>query len=512
MPIQQWGIVAKRVALVSLTALAIFFMGMNLLNSWNRPQIQSRLELYQTNLLLHLTEFRGDDDKLALTIKGLVGADPLQAAQEQYEKVRQINQANLERTQALLQKPSLELEQADALQASVKTQQKQLAELDLNLGILQAKQAPETARKTWAELIQRTASLPELDSLSKTAAVLTGLWSDPPQLLPNAEPQINKNLDGWFRYTALAQLYRSQQRQAPLQEIEATEQQAAERAFNGLAVISGVPILGSLIGTILLLVLVGQWLVNRKHALLSVENLQGWEVPWNGETVWQVLIFGFFLGQLLLPPVFDKLWNLSGLGTDLSSDRTFGFTSLGNYLLIALWTIGILYLSIKSHLPLPADWFRLSFQGNWFWWGLGGYFVAQPLVILVSLLNDKIWQGRGGSNPILPIALRGDTVTLAVICITAAIAAPLFEELLFRGFLLSSLTRSFPVWGAIALSSLIFALAHLSLSEVLPLTTLGMVLGFVYTRSRNLLASMLMHALWNSGTLLSLIILGSGHR
>ena len=64
--------------------------------------------------------------------------------------------------------------------------------------------------------------------------------------------------------------------------------------------------------------------------------------------------------------------------------------------------------------------------------------------------------------------------------------------------------------GAIALSSLIFALAHLSLSEVLPLATLGCVLGFVYTRSRNLLAPMLLHGLWNSGTLVSLVVLGSG--
>ncbi|MCX7595402.1 MAG: CPBP family intramembrane metalloprotease, partial [Fischerella sp.] len=47
------------------------------------------------------------------------------------------------------------------------------------------------------------------------------------------------------------------------------------------------------------------------------------------------------------------------------------------------------------------------------------------------------------------------------------------------------------------------------LSEVLPLFALGVVLGVVYTRSRNLLAPMLLHSLWNSGTLLSLFIIGS---
>jgi len=142
---------------------------------------------------------------------------------------------------------------------------------------------------------------------------------------------------------------------------------------------------------------------------------------------------------------------------------------------------------------------------------LGGYFAALPLVVVVSLVNQKIWQGRGGSNPILPIALEGkNSFALAIFFVTAAIAAPFFEEILFRGFLLPSLTRYFPVWGAIILSSFLFAIAHLSLSEVLPLMTLGMVLGFVYSRSRNLLSSMLLHSLWNSGTLLSLFVLGSG--
>ncbi|MCC5624845.1 CPBP family intramembrane glutamic endopeptidase, partial [Nostoc sp. CHAB 5715] len=126
------------------------------------------------------------------------------------------------------------------------------------------------------------------------------------------------------------------------------------------------------------------------------------------------------------------------------------------------------------------------------------------------LINQQLWQGQGGSNPLLQLALESqDAVALGIFFFTAAIAAPFFEEILFRGFLLPSLTRYLPVWGAILTSSLLFAIAHLSLSEILPLTALGIVLGVVYTRSRNLLAPMLLHSLWNSGTLLSLFVLGS---
>ena len=76
---------------------------------------------------------------------------------------------------------------------------------------------------------------------------------------------------------------------------------------------------------------------------------------------------------------------------------------------------------------------------------------------------------------------------------------------------LISIKSAVSVWGAIGASSLLFAIAHLSLSEVLPLTALGSVLGVVYTRSRNLLAPMLIHAMWNSGTLMSLFLLGSNN-
>ncbi|MCU0550228.1 MAG: hypothetical protein MUC48_12835 [Leptolyngbya sp. Prado105] len=35
------------------------------------------------------------------------------------------------------------------------------------------------------------------------------------------------------------------------------------------------------------------------------------------------------------------------------------------------------------------------------------------------------------------------------------------------------------------------------------------MLGFVYTRTQNLMASVLLHSLWNSSTLLTLFLLGS---
>lgn len=502
----------KRVILVTLTVLAVFLMGQDLLNSWNQPQIQSRLELYQTNLLLRATELQDSEPSMDAARKALLGAEPTKNALEQYEDVRRQVQKTLKQTQSLSASDSSNKAQPESLEQTERKLIRLVAELDVKLGILRSQQGDTTlARTEWESVIQQAEVDSGLKPLAATAAVLQGLWAKSPQLLPDAEPQIQKNLDGWFRDRALTQLYTLQQRSSDLQALEITEQQAAEKALTSLAIVGGIPVLSGVIGIGLLIFVIGQWVLQRKQAILSAE-MQPWTVPWDGEIIWQVLIFGFFMvGQIALPILLAVLQRSTGLNPAGFGEQGKALFILFNYVLLAAGGLGVLYWSIKSYLPLPEDWFHISLKGNWFWWGLGGYFAALPLVVMVSLVNQKIWQGRGGSNPILPIALEGkNSFALAIFFVTAAIAAPFFEEILFRGFLLPSLTRYFPVWGAIILSSFLFAVAHLSLSEVLPLMTLGMVLGFVYSRSRNLLSSMLLHSLWNSGTLLSLFVLGSG--
>jgi membrane protease YdiL (CAAX protease family) len=59
------------------------------------------------------------------------------------------------------------------------------------------------------------------------------------------------------------------------------------------------------------------------------------------------------------------------------------------------------------------------------------------------------------------------------------------------------------------LSSAVFALAHLSISETPALFVLGLGLARVRQRSGRLAASVIMHSLWNGFTFLNLILLGS---
>jgi membrane protease YdiL (CAAX protease family) len=347
--------------------------------------------------------------------------------------------------------------------------------------------------------------------LAETATILQGLWQPQPAWGESAEVVLAENLEGWFRDRALSRLYELQDRQVALTELKARQQEQAEEALLKLAIIGGIPVLGGIFGFGFLIFLGVQWLVQKERSLLAQNATLAWDVPWDAEVIWQVLVVGFFfVSQIFLPLFFLILGQAIGLNTSEFSLREQVTFILASYLLMAGLGLSVLYASLKPFFPLPKQWFQVEWRSPWLLWGLGGYLVAVPLVVVVSILNQQLWDGQGGSNPILFLALQAqDTVALAIFFLVASVAAPVFEEIIFRGFLLPSLTRYLPVWGAIGVSSAIFAIAHLSPSEILPLTVLGIVLGITYTRSRNLLSSMLLHSLWNSGTLLSLFILGS---
>ncbi|MEO8061802.1 MAG: type II CAAX endopeptidase family protein [Pseudomonadota bacterium] len=78
----------------------------------------------------------------------------------------------------------------------------------------------------------------------------------------------------------------------------------------------------------------------------------------------------------------------------------------------------------------------------------------------------------------------------------ALLAAPVFEEFIFRGLIFGGLRRSFGFWPAALAGAGIFAIIHPPIS-VLPVFVLGLATAYSYERTRGLLAPMLAHAVYN---------------
>ena len=83
-----------------------------------------------------------------------------------------------------------------------------------------------------------------------------------------------------------------------------------------------------------------------------------------------------------------------------------------------------------------------------------------------------------------------------------AIAAPLVEELLFRGLLQNAFARRMPIWAAIILSSLFFAAVHLQPYAIPGLMSLSIAFGYLYHRTGSLRMNILLHMANNAAALL----------
>ncbi|HEY1655606.1 MAG TPA: CPBP family intramembrane glutamic endopeptidase [Candidatus Tumulicola sp.] len=89
----------------------------------------------------------------------------------------------------------------------------------------------------------------------------------------------------------------------------------------------------------------------------------------------------------------------------------------------------------------------------------------------------------------------------------AVLFAPIAEETIFRVFFFNFGLRYGGFWGGAILSGVLFGVAHGDLYEGLPLALGGVVLCYVYYRSRNAFASMISHALFNTFSIVALLAL-----
>jgi uncharacterized protein len=109
-----------------------------------------------------------------------------------------------------------------------------------------------------------------------------------------------------------------------------------------------------------------------------------------------------------------------------------------------------------------------------------------------------------GEVPALPPLSIGEYLMLMVL---VAVAAPLAEELLFRGMLYPLLRRNMGVVAAVALSAALFSAVHVVPILLPALFVIGVVLAIVRERSGSLWPCIALHALQNGGVVTLLFVL-----
>ncbi|KAK2966323.1 hypothetical protein RJ640_000266 [Escallonia rubra] len=145
---------------------------------------------------------------------------------------------------------------------------------------------------------------------------------------------------------------------------------------------------------------------------------------------------------------------------------------------------------------------KLSKGRNWFLPSAVGLGVLVLLVFLTSLLADRLIGPKDVNNPILKEILSSGSTSVAACIVVYSFVTPLLEEIVYRGFLLTSLASTMKWQQAVVVSSAVFSAAHFSGENSIQLFIIGSILGCSYCWTGNLGSSIVIHSLYNALTLL----------
>ena len=277
--------------------------------------------------------------------------------------------------------------------------------------------------------------------------------------------------------------------------------------FFKLIAIRLIPLLTIIAGSILVL----QTLWN----ILNLKKIKWKEFkPLDLDLLDMVLLIsgGFVVLGEVVSPLFSITF-VELISSNYSNELTQSLKIFFGYVFMAIPPLLIIYYQIKSldkKFILRKDYFQFNYSPikDAISQGFRGLLMTIPFVLLVSLIMNLFIDNQNGSNPLLEIVLNNNNYfSFILLFITTTFLAPLFEELIFRGVLLPILSREFGIILGIAVSAFIFALAHLSISEIPPLFILGIGLGITRLISGRLVSSVIMHSLWNGLTFLNLFLL-----
>ncbi len=148
-------------------------------------------------------------------------------------------------------------------------------------------------------------------------------------------------------------------------------------------------------------------------------------------------------------------------------------------------------------------------DAKWVAAGIGITFLTRAIVLVVA---NGLSHGRASGEAENFHVNHINPVTVGVLVVAVAFAAPCIEELVFRGLLLRTFMRRMSFWPAAALSTLIFAALHTyevstlvgALTLAASVACLGLTNCWLNRRTDSLAPGMIVHALFN---LLAVVVL-----
>ena len=192
-----------------------------------------------------------------------------------------------------------------------------------------------------------------------------------------------------------------------------------------------------------------------------------------------------------------------GLST-IGGERGFGSFPVWALAAFYLVLVGMVwYFSVRKY---RAGWHTLGFRVPENLWS----FALAALVLLASLALFAAYKLATDHLPVswlrptdVPPEVFGHGLERVINGLAIVVAAPVAEELFFRGFMLGGLAAAVGDLRAIVVSSALFAAMHASVGTFIPLFMAGMLLAWLYVRTRSIWPPIAAHSAQNALAMLS---------
>jgi len=237
------------------------------------------------------------------------------------------------------------------------------------------------------------------------------------------------------------------------------------------------------------------------YPLPDPESRIGPPEPERPQSVWgmaDLVVFGvfFLLTVLFLPLSLVRLWRMFNPGlrvADLTAVDQVILQGIMNLVLVGFIAFLIKVVHRQPFLE-TIHWFRNHQFGMAFLVSLGA-------TLAISVLIVSSFFPAGEPPPIEKLLSSARAVY--VFAAFGVVAAPLFEEIIFRGFLFKVLFDIGGSKAAVPVTAILFALLHLpqlwgSWAGVGLIFVVGYVLSFVRLRSNSLIPSFIIHTSYNA--------------
>jgi membrane protease YdiL (CAAX protease family) len=228
-----------------------------------------------------------------------------------------------------------------------------------------------------------------------------------------------------------------------------------------------------------------------------------YEVTWGGREVLigiALVILGSLVVSIVISPIVDEY------GLESAEAQRAYYVGGMAWRLVSF--LSIYMMAGGSDLAFPRLGFRMPPGMTWgkvAMYVVLGFLAVQAVFVIYGLTVDAI-----GYEPLIPDSqvepvIFDHTDLIILLGLAVVVQAPIYEELLVRGFLFGWARKAFGVLPALISTSLLFGLVHGQWALIIPVTLIGMLLAFAYHKTNTLYVPLGIHFVVNTVSFLGMV-------